>query len=107
MIELVLLSPLLLALLYPAAVQYERGGWWRVLLPLYFAAALLSVLVNFTWLSLLMRELPRKREITSSQRLERLVYLTGWRGQAARAIARFTNRFDPTPPHIPLPPDQP
>lgn len=98
-----LFSPALLALIFPLAIQYEKGGNWRWLLPLYATAALLSVLVNFTWLSLLCWEMPRKREITTSQRCERLVFEPGWRGALARMIARYTNRFDPTPPHIPLP----
>lgn len=100
---ILLTSPLLLAVLYPLAIQYERGGRCRWLLLVYAAAGLLSVLVNFTWFSLVCWETPRKREITTSQRCERLVFDPGWRGSIARAIARFTNRFDPTPPHIPLP----
>ena len=100
---LTLFSPLLLAVLYPIAVQYERGGNCRWLFPFYAAAGLLSTLVNFTWLTLITRDLPRKREITTSQRCERLVYADGFSGALARAIARYTNRFDPTPPHIPLP----
>lgn len=103
MLTLLLLSPFLLALLFPFAIQYERGGRYRWLLVFYAAAALLSTLVNFTWLSLLLWELPRKREITTSQRCERLVFDPTWRGSVGRAIARYTNRFDPTPPHIPLP----
>lgn len=103
MLWLTLLSPLLLAVLYPIAVQYERGGRWRWLFVFYAAAGLLSTLVNFTWITLITRDLPRKREITTSQRCERLVYADGFSGVLARAIARYTNYFDPTPPHIPLP----
>jgi len=101
--EFILWSPLMLAAVYPAGIQYERGGLCRVLLPLYALAAVLSVTVNVSWLSLVVWELPKKREITTSQRCERLVFSAGWPGVLARAIARFTNRFDPTPPHIPLP----
>lgn len=99
----VLLSPLLLALTYPFAVQYERGGWCRALLPLYAAAGLLSTTVNYTWLTLVAWEFPKRGEVTTSQRCERLVHCTDYRGSIARAIARYTNRFDPTGPHIPLP----
>lgn len=102
-IEFVLWSPALLAVVYPLGIQYERGGYFRLLLPFYATAAVLSVTVNVTWLSLLVWELPKKREITTSQRCERLVFSDGWTGMLARAVARFTNRFDPTPPHIPLP----
>lgn len=102
-LEFIFLSPFMLAIVYPIAIQYERGGLCRVLLPFYALAAVLSVTVNVTWLSLVLWELPRKREITTSQRCERLVFSAGWRGALARAIARFTNRFDPTSPHIPLP----
>jgi cell division protein FtsW (lipid II flippase) len=100
---LTLFSPLLLALLYPLAVQYERGGRCRWLFVFYAVAGLLSTLVNFTWMVVLAWELPRKKEITTSQRCERLVYADGFSGKLARAIARYTNYFDPTPPHIPLP----
>ena len=103
MLEIILLSPLLLAALYPLAIQYERGGAWRALGLLYIAAGLLSALVNYTWLSVLAGEWPRRGEYTTSQRCERLVHATGWLGALARGIARYTNRFDPTGPHIPLP----
>ena len=103
--EFVLWSPLMLLVVYPFGIKYEHpsGGKYKLLLPLYALAAVLSVTVNVSWLSLVLWELPRKREITTSQRCERLVFSAGWRGALARAIARFTNRFDPTPPHIPLP----
>lgn len=101
--EFILWSPLMLAAVFPAAIQYERGGLCAALLPLYALAAILSVTVNVTWLSLLMWELPRKREVTTSQRCQRLVLSDGWPGVLARAVARFTNRFDPTPPHIQIP----
>lgn len=97
------LSPLLLVIGYPLAIQYERGGLWRFLLPLYAAVGIASTVINFTWFSLLLWDLPRKGEITTSQRCERLVHNTDWRGHVARFIARYTNYFDPTGPHIPLP----
>ncbi len=95
--------PLLLAAVYPLAIQYERGGWWRLLLPLTAAAALLDVWLNWTTFSLYLASAPRKREYTLSQHLERLVFDHGWRGYIARAVARYTNWSDPTPPHIALP----
>ena len=95
--------PLALAAAYPVVIQYERGGWWKLLMPFTLVAALVDVYLNFTTFSLYLWDAPGKREVTFSQRLERLVFDKGFRGAAARLIARFTNYFDPTPPHIPLP----
>lgn len=95
--------PLLLAALYPVVIQYERGGWWRCLLPFTAVVALIDVWLNWTTFSLYLWSAPAKREYTFSQHLERLVFDSGWRGFVARVIARYTNRFDPTPPHIELP----
>jgi hypothetical protein len=95
--------PLLLAILYIPAIQYERGGWWKLLMPFTAFVALLDVYLNWTTFSILLRSTPGRREITFSQHLERLVFEQGLRGKVARAVARYTNKFDPTPPHIPLP----
>ena len=95
--------PMLLAVVYPLAIQYERGGWWRLLLPLTAVAALVDVWLNWTTFSLYLWSAPAKREYTLSQHLERLVFAPAWRGYFARAVARYTNLFDPTPPHIALP----
>lgn len=95
--------PLLLAVLYIPAIQYERGGWWRLLMPFTALVALLDVYLNWTTFSLYLWSAPGKKEYTLSQHLERLVFEQGLRGTAARVIARYTNLFDPTPPHIPLP----
>lgn len=95
--------PLLLAAAYPLAIQYERGGWWRVLMPFTLVVAVVDVWLNFTTFALYLRSWPARKEITFSQHLERLVHDPGWRGFIARAIARYTNWPDPTPPHIPLP----
>ena len=103
LLDFILWSPVLLAVFFPVGVQYERGGLWQVLLPFYIGAAVLSVTVNLTWFSVAVWELPKKRELTTSERCERLVSAPGWPGFLARAIARFTNRFDPTGPHIALP----
>lgn len=95
--------PVALAVLYIPAIQYERGGLWRVLMPFTALVALLDVYLNWTTFSLYLASAPGKREYTLSQHLERLVFDPGWRGYIARAVARYTNRFDPTPPHIRLP----
>lgn len=95
--------PLALFALYPLAIQYERGGWRRCLFLFYATAGLLSAYLNYTTFVVYLKDVPKKRENTFSQRCERLVRDPGWRGLVARAVARYTNRFDPTPPHIPLP----
>lgn len=95
--------PLLLAAAYPLVIQYERGGWWKLLMPFTLAVALVDVWLNFTTFALYLWSAPGKKEITFSQHLERLVFDTGWRGRIARVVARYTNWPDPTPPHIPLP----
>jgi len=95
--------PLFVALGYPLAIQYERQGWWRVLMPFTALVAVVDVYLNWTTFSLLLWSAPGKKEYTFSEHLERLVFDTGWRGKIARVIARYTNHFDPTPPHIPLP----
>lgn len=95
--------PALLAAAYPLAIQYERGGWWKLLMPFTLVVAIVDVYLNFTTFALCLWSAPGKKEITFSQHLERLVFDAGWRGVIARLVARFTNHFDPTPPHIPLP----
>jgi hypothetical protein len=95
--------PLGLAAAYPVAIQYERGGWWKLLMPFTLIAALVDVWLNFTTFALYLWSAPGRKEYTFSQHLERLVFDTGWRSYIARMVARYTNKFDPTPPHIPLP----
>lgn len=95
--------PVVLFALYPLAVQYERGGWCTLLFPLYAAAGLLSAYLNYTTFVPYTWDVPRKGENTFSQRCERLVFDEGWRGVIARLVAAFTNRWDPTSPHIPVP----
>jgi len=92
---------LLLALLYPLAIQYERGGWWRIVAPVTAFALLIDVLANYTELSLAMLEWPKRGEWTFSTRLERLFREQGWRGDIARPVSRVLNWFSPTGhPHI-------
>jgi hypothetical protein len=95
--------PLLLALLYPVAIKYERGpkDRWRYLL--YVSAGVLSFYLNWTTLALLFWDWPRHGEWTFSMRLERLVWRNDWRGRRARVIAAYLNRHDPSPPHVPIP----
>lgn len=91
---------LLLALLYPIAIQIERGGWWRILAPITILALLVDVLANFTELSLAMWEWPHRGEWTFSTRLERLIREQGWRGDIARPVARILNFIAPSGKHI-------
>lgn len=91
---------LLLALLYPIVIQYERGGWWRLLLPLLVVAWVIDVLANYTELALLTWDWPRKHEYTFSQRIGRLQHDKGWRGKVAKVIKDYTNFWDPQGDHI-------
>jgi hypothetical protein len=93
--------PLILAVRFVIAIQYKRGGWWRLLTPLAVRTGLLDVYLNYTTFSVYLGGLPEKGETTLSKRCKRLVHDKGWRGFIARLIARFTNRFDKN--HIPLP----
>jgi MFS family permease len=72
---------------------FFAGGWVVV-------AIVLDVILNFTILALLTLDFPKRKELTFSQRLERLVKDTGWRGKAARATAFILNPFDPKGYHI-------
>ena len=82
---------LLLAILYIPAVQYTRGGRWRIFLPFTLVALVLDVWCNYTELALLTWDFPRKNEWTFSTRLCRLVLDAGWRGRVARAVVRYLN----------------
>jgi len=92
--------PLMLAILYPIAIQYERGKHWRVLAPLYVTAGVLSAWLNWTTFALLFRDWPVRSEKTFSQRLWRLQYMGDWRGKLARGIIAYLDFFDPSPPHV-------
>lgn len=85
---------ILLALLYPIAVQYDRGGWWRLLAPVTFPALVIDVIANYTELALITWDFPAKGEWTFSTRLKRLQYYTGWRGSFARVARDYCNFFD-------------
>lgn len=86
---------LLLALLFPFAIQYERGGWWRVLAPITLLTVIVDVAANYTELALLTWDHPRPGEHTFSQRLYRLQFNTDWRGSLARPIVDALNYFAP------------
>jgi hypothetical protein len=91
---------ILLALLYPLAIQYERGGWWRIIAPVTVLALLIDVIANYTELSLAFWEWPRYGEWTFSTRLNRLITWEDWRGSVARPIAAVLNYIAPSGKHI-------
>lgn len=91
---------LLLALLYPIAIQYERGGWWNIVAPVTLVALVIDVFANHTELALAMWEWPKRGEWTFSTRLERLVREQGWRGDIARPVVSILNFIAPSGKHI-------
>ena len=91
---------ILLALLYPIAIQVERGGWWRVLAPVTLVALVIDVIANYTELALLTWDWPAPGEYTFSTRVKRLQYYPGWRGFVARCARWYTNFFDPQGDHV-------
>lgn len=88
-------APVLLGMLFPLAIQYKRGGWFLPFMLLAGVLLVFDVLLNFTSLALLTLDVPRKGEWTFSQRLSRLIHRTDWRGNIARRVAAYLNRFDP------------
>jgi hypothetical protein len=101
---------LLLLVLYSIGVQYNRKGLpeWAVILCEMVAgiALVLDFVLNWTLFSLYLWELPRfqlgdqKPEWTFSDRIERLVFDTGWRRVIIRPIAWLLNVIDPNHNHI-------
>lgn len=91
---------LLLALLYPLAIQYERQGWWRIVAPITLLALLIDVIANHTELALLTWDWPRKGEWTFSQRLKRLRFCMNWRADIANIVIPYLDFFDPHGKHI-------
>jgi len=86
---------IILMLLYPIAVQAERGGWWLLVTPITFMALVVDVWCNYTELALITWDFPAKGEWTFSTRLRRLQYYPGWRGSFARVCRDYCNFFDP------------
>jgi hypothetical protein len=89
-----------LFVLYIIGIQYERGGWWRLVAPVTVMFLMLNVLLNYTLLALITWDLPRRGETTFSRRLKRLQFDLGWRGKLALAIKPVLDRFDPDGVHI-------
>lgn len=99
LVWLLLWLPLALLVAYPLAIQYERGGKWRVLLPLYLAAGVVDVLLNYTTLVLYTWDRPLAGEYTFSRRLKRLQLRAGWRQPLYQWLQRFLDYFDPQGSH--------
>lgn len=98
-----LIAPFLaLWLRYIVAINYERGGWWRILVPLAIRAVVLDIALNYTLFSLGMWDRPRDGEYTMSKHLERLVTWQNRRGAVARYVCKyFVNPWDKVgPPHV-------
>lgn len=90
---------IILAILYPLAVQYTRGGLWVLVAPVTFLAFLIDVWCNYTELALIFWDFPRRNEFTFSVRLRRLQYDEGWRGRLARPVVAYLNFFEKN--HVP------
>ncbi len=91
---ILIVAPIIaLALMYPLAIQYQRGGLWRVLTPLAFVAAIIDVWANYTGLALLTWDAPKEGERTFSQRCARLIRQTGWAGSVGRLTQAYCNFF--------------
>lgn len=84
---------ILLALFYPLAIQYQRGGYWRVLAPFTLLTALIDVVANYTELALITWDFPQKGEQTFSNRCARLIHQDGWAGFVGRLTQRYCNFF--------------
>lgn len=91
---------LILALVYPLAIQYKKGGWHSIALVLAIPAYFLDVLVNYTELALLTWDVPKQHEYTFSTRLIRLQTGTPWQRFVAKVVIPYLNYFDPG--HVPV-----
>lgn len=104
-----ILSPFVLAILYPIAIQYERGGFWFILVPFVtFPTFLIDIFANATMISIIYGEMPFKyshilnrREYTFSDRLERLVKDESHElYNVSVMIALWLNKVSPSKKHI-------
>lgn len=84
---------ILLALLYPIAIQYQHGGWWSILKPLALITAIIDVIANYTELALITWDYPKEGERTFSQRCARLIHQNGWAGTVGKLTQRYCNFF--------------
>jgi hypothetical protein len=103
----ILTSPLILMALYPIAIQYERGGYWQVFYLIAIPALIVDFVANVIPLSIIFWERPfhfsptlYRTEMTFSDRLERLVTFSNWKGSTSRFIAKTLNTIAPSKVHI-------
>jgi hypothetical protein len=90
---------LLLAFLYPLAIQSDRGIWWEIALTLALIlpiTLLLDICANYTELALLTWDFPHQGEYTFSKRLERLQYTA----PRYAKLASILNTISPSGKHI-------
>ena len=74
---------------------------WTLAFPLVITAIALDISLNYTVFSVLTWDFPKKGEYTFSQRLERLVQDSGWRGKLSRWLAlSLLDPYDPSGRHI-------
>lgn len=59
------------AFLYPAAIQFKRGGWWLAVTPITLVVVVLDVLANYTELSLVFGW-PEDKDYTITRRIRRM-----------------------------------
>ena len=95
MISIIFLLPL-----YILGIQYQRGGFWRLLLPVTLIAFIVDIMLNYSELALLTWDYPKAGEYTFTNRLNRLIKETGLRGTLAINIAKVLNYFSPDGQHI-------
>lgn len=100
MLALILLLPVVLLALYAIAIQTERGGVWRVLMPVLWVGMVLDVALNFTHFAVIFWDWPRWGEWTLSKRLTRLNRRTDWRGTIAREITNLLDWLAPSGRHV-------
>jgi hypothetical protein len=91
---------LLLWIFYPIAIQYERGGWWRLCYIVAIPVLLIDVVANYTELAAVTWDVPKLGEWTFSKRLSRLQHNTDWRGDFARYIAPILDKISPSGKHV-------
>ena len=90
-----------MAMLRARAAGTTTTTAWVLAFPLVISAAIIDVICNYTVFALLTLDMPRKGEITFSERLDRLVMNDGWRGSAARWLAKtLLDPYDFTGQHI-------
>jgi hypothetical protein len=90
---------LLLIILYPIAVQYERGGLWRLLAPVTLFTLAIYVIATHSELALICGW-PRKGEWTFSTCLLRLRYRGDLVGKLCRVVIRYLNFGAPNGRHV-------